>query len=273
MRSRRSVIIVTLALLTIPALAGPAPAGGSWLAPERSAYVPAEIAVLRGDFGNGSLEGRIADGPFVAYLLPQNRWINDQVVPGSAIRLGELTIVRMSEHLFHARVEFEVPSVPTGMYHIQYCNEPCTVNGIGDLIGGEPIAIGATRVEARLLILTQRLRWKVDAAAARARQQVLTERKRSQEALSQRAHDLRAAEARVGELAGELAETRRALRIERSSSSWGPAVGALLLFGLGLVVVVIVMARRLRRARLDAELHALTHDEPVGAEVATHPTG
>jgi hypothetical protein len=273
MRSRRTVVVVTLALLAIPAFAGPASAGGSWLAPERSAYVPAEIAVFRGDFGSGSLEGRIADGPFVAYLLPENRWINDQVVPASAIRLGELTIVRVSEHIFHARVEFEVPSVPTGMYHIQYCNEPCTVNGIGDLIGGDPIAIGATRMEARLLILTQRLRWKIDAVAARARQQILTERRRSQEALSQRAYDLRAAEARVSELAGELAETTRALRIERSSRSWGPAVGALLLLGLGLLVVVMVIARRLRRARLDAELHALAHDEPVGAEVATHPTG
>jgi hypothetical protein len=273
MRSRTSVIIVALALLAIPVLAGPAFAGGSWLAPERSAYVPAEIAVFQGDFGSGSLEGRTADGPFVAYLLPLNRWINDQVVPASAIRLGELMIVRMSEHHFHARVEFEVPSVPTGMYHIQYCNEPCTVDGIGDLIGGDPIAIGATRVEARLLILTQRLRWKVEAAAARARQQVLTERKRSQEALSLRTYDLRAAEARVSELAGELAETKRTLRIERSSSSWGPAVGALLLLGLGLLVVVIVMGTRLRGTRLDAELHALTHDEQVGTEVATHSAG
>jgi hypothetical protein len=41
---------------------------------------------------------------------------------------------------------------------------------------------------------------------------------------------------------------------------------------LGFLVVVIVMATRLRRARLDAELHALTH-EPGGAEMATHPTG
>src|SRR5687768_15729540 len=56
MRSRTSVIIVTLALLAIPVFAGPAFAGGSWLAPERSAYVPAEIAVFQGDFGSGSLE-------------------------------------------------------------------------------------------------------------------------------------------------------------------------------------------------------------------------
>jgi hypothetical protein len=269
MRSRRSVIIVTLTLLTVPVLAGPATAGGSWLAPERSAYVPAEIAVFLGDFSSGSLEGRIADGPFVAYLLPLGRWINDQVVPASAIPLGELTIVRMSKHLFHARVEFEVPNVPTGMYHIQYCNEPCTVNGIGDLEGGESVAIGATRLEARLLILTQRLRWKVDAAADEARQHLLTERERSQEALSERMYELRAAEARVSELARELAEARRALRIERSSLPWGPVAGALLP-GLGLLVVLIVVATRLRRARIDAELHALTHDEPVEAEWASH---
>jgi hypothetical protein len=266
MRVRRSVISVfTVTLLAVPAVAHPASAGGSWLAPERSAYVPAESAVFRGDFGSGSLEGRIADGPYIAYLLPQNRWIRDHVVPAPAIRLGELTIVRMSGHLFHARLEFEVPDVPTGMYHIQYCNDPCTVDGIGDLIGGDSIAIGATRTEGRLLILTQRLRWKVDAAEARARQQALTEHKRFQEALNERVHSLRAAEVRVSELADELAETRRALQIERSSRSWGPAAGALLLLALVLLAVAIVMATRLRRARVDAELHALTHNEPIGA--------
>ena len=237
MRVRRSVLLAIVTLLAVSALAAPASAGGSWLTPERSAYVPAETAVFRGSFGTGSLEGRIADGPYFAYLLPQDRWIHGHAVPASAIRLGELTIVRTSGQSFDARLEFEVPDVPTGMYHIGYCNEPCTVDGIGDLIGGESFAIGATRTEARLLILTERLRWKVDAAAARARQEALTERKRFQEALS-----------------------------ERTFRSWGPVAGALLLLGLGLLVVIMVLATRLRRARVDAELHALTHDEPVGAE-------
>jgi hypothetical protein len=252
MRVRRSVIAIIFSLLTVPALPGHASAGGSWLSPERSSYVPGESAAFRGVFSTGSLEGRIADGPYFAYLLPHNRWIEHHAVPASAIGLGQLMIDKTSEGLFRGRLEFEVPAVSTGMYHIGYCNEPCTVNGIGDLIGGEPIAIGATRTEARLLILTQRLRTKV-ASVVQTHQETLTEHGK----------DLRAAEARASWLSDELAQVRRALQVERSRGSWGPMAGTGLL-ALGMLVIIVVMAARLRRARLDAELQALTHSEAVG---------
>ncbi|MGH2680684.1 MAG: hypothetical protein ACRDG8_09445 [Actinomycetota bacterium] len=244
-------------------MAGTASAGGSWLVPERSALVPAETAVFEGDFSSGSLEGRISDGPYLAFLLPQARWMQGHVVPPAAIQLGELEIVRTNEYLFHARVEFEVPNVPPGLYHIQYCNEPCTVDGIGDLIGSEYFAIGTTRTEARLLILTQRLRWKLDEARARAGQEALTERERLEDESSAQTYTLRAAEVRAGELAGELDRTRLALRVERSRSSGGPVAGALLLLILALLSLVLVMATRLRRVRVDAELHALTIEQPA----------
>jgi hypothetical protein len=252
MRVQRSVIAIMFSLLAVPALPGHALAGGSWLSPERSAYVPGESAAFHGVFSSGSLEGRIADGPYFAYLLPQNRWIEHLKVPTSAISLGEIMIDHMGEHLFRARVEFEVPAVPTGMYHIGYCNAPCTVNGIGDLIGGESIAIGATRTEARLSIVTQRLRAKVASVV-----------QTHQETLTKHGKDLRAAQARAGWLSAELAQVRHALRVERSRGSWGP-MAAIVLLALGLLVVMVVMSARLRRARLDAELQTLTHTETVG---------
>lgn len=250
---RRSLIAIMLGLLAVPALPGHALAGGSWLSPERSAYVPGESAAFHGVFSSGSLEGRIADGPYFAYLLPQNKWIEHHKVPASAIGVGELMIDQIGEQLFRARVEFEVPAVSTGMYHIGYCNEPCTVDGIGDLIGGESIAIGATRTEARLLIVTRRLRAKVALVA-----------QRHQETLTEHGKDLRTAEARASWLSDELAQVRHALRVERSRGSWEPMAGAVLL-ALGLFVIIVVMAARLRRVRIDAELQALTHSEPVGA--------
>ncbi|MGH2659857.1 MAG: hypothetical protein ACRDHS_09375 [Actinomycetota bacterium] len=69
-----AVLVATLEALAVPT--GPAAAGGSWLVPDRRAYVPGDRALLRGSFSTGSLEGRISDGPFFAYLLPQGRWID-----------------------------------------------------------------------------------------------------------------------------------------------------------------------------------------------------
>jgi hypothetical protein len=74
---------------------------------------------------------------------------------------------------------------------------------------------------------------------------------------------LRTAEARVGQLAEELGETRRALRIERSSGPSQPLIGGLLALGLGLIAAIIVLASRLRAARIDVELQALTHAESI----------
>jgi hypothetical protein len=70
----------------------------------------------------------------LAYLLPQNTSIEDMRVPEAAIRLGELRIVRDKSYGKRASVTFTVPDVPTRWYYVSYCNDPCTVNGIGDLV-------------------------------------------------------------------------------------------------------------------------------------------
>src|ERR687896_1881493 len=92
MRARRFIILAATLATPNALLTTPASAGGSWITPERSAYVLGQLAVVRGSFGSGSQEGRIDDGPFIAYLLPATRWITNGKVPEGAIRLGELMI-------------------------------------------------------------------------------------------------------------------------------------------------------------------------------------
>jgi len=264
MRLRRLVVVVGVLGVLMLGVA-PALAGGSWITPGRSAYEPADVAVIRGTFGSGAYEGRLDDGPFIAYLLPATRWINDGRVPAAAIPIGELTITGTC-CTFHARVEFRVPDLPTGMYHVQYCNEPCTVDGIGDLIGSESFAIGATRTEARLLIQTQRLRWKIDEVAYRARQAASAEIRDVKLQLRLVRGQLTITEGQVEELTEALGATRRALKTERTAvgAAW-VLPGGLLLAVIVLLIGLAVTTKRLRAARLDAELQALTH-EPTHAE-------
>lgn len=180
MRRTRSIPAVLLAGLVALALpAGPASAGGSWLVPDRRAYVPGDRALLRGHFSNGSLEGRISDGPYFAYLLPHGRWIHGSDIPGTAIRLGELRIVRGDgRYPKRARAEFMVPEVARGIYHVAYCNDSCTLDGIGDLIGSSSFAIAPTRAEGRLMVRVARLESMVRIVAQRVHARAREERKR-----------------------------------------------------------------------------------------------
>jgi hypothetical protein len=144
MRAHRLILVVAAALGGVALLPTFASAGGGWSTPARSAYVPAQVAIVQGTFWEGATGDAIADGPYIAYLLPANRWIQGRRVPEAAIPVGQVMITRTDGHGFIARVEFRVPDLPAGLYHIQYCNDPCTVYGLGDLIGSESFAIGAT---------------------------------------------------------------------------------------------------------------------------------
>jgi hypothetical protein len=257
---RRLVLVVTIIAVGSGLLPTPARAGGSWLNPGRSTYVPSQVAIINGSFGSGSYEGEVDDGPFVAYLLPANRWISGRNVPSVAIPVGELVITETgTASLYRAHVRFRVPDVPGGMYHIQYCNLPCTVDGLGDLIGSASFAIGATPTEARLVMRVQQLRWKIQEVAYRARH-----------AASDRVRDvtreLRTVEERLGEAEGRVRELDRAveelrasLRSGRSGSAATGWIAAALLLGLiTCAVLVMSLRKRLERRRLDAELRALT---------------
>jgi len=262
MRARRSILVVAATLGGLGAVLPTAPAsagGGSWISPDRSAYLPAEVAVFQGRFWEGSDEVRLEKGPFVAYLLPNSRWINGLRVPGAAIPVGELTITRIDGGVFRARVAFRVPDVPTGLYRIDYCNDPCTVRWLGDLVGSEFFAIGSTRTEGRLLLQAEDLRFKIREAAYHARQRAADQIRGLKQDLRAAAGREAFAEVRVGELTETLRTTRRALEAERSNvAKRSVIVGGLILAALALLVLLGVAIKRLRAARLDAELQAIT---------------
>jgi hypothetical protein len=270
MRAPRFVLVVAAALGGVALLPTSASAGGGWSTPGRSSYVPAQVAVVRGTFWAGATEGTIADGPYIAYLLPANRWIQGHRVPEVAIPVGEVMITRMDGHSFLARVAFPVPDLPVGLYHIQYCNDPCTVEALGDLIGSDLFAIGATRTEGHLLMLAQRLRSRIDEVAYRARQEAAREIRDLKRDLSAAASRETNARIQARELAETLGTTRKALGAERSTVAKTSVIaGGLFLMALALLLLLVVTMRRLRDARVDAELQDLTADPNVEADIGS----
>jgi hypothetical protein len=260
MRARRFVLVVTAALGGVALLPTSAGAGGGWSIPGRSAYVPAQVAIVQGTFWEGSTGEAIADGPFIAYLLPANRWIQGHRVPEAAIPVGQVMITRMDGGGFLSRVEFRVPDLPAGLYHIQYCNDPCTVFGLGDLIGSESFAIGATLAEGRLLMLAHHLQSRIDEITYRLRQKAAAQVRGVERELTAARGLQTIAEVRARELAETLRTTQRALEAERSTAATAFVItGGLALVVIALLVMLVVTARRLRAARLDTELESMTH--------------
>ena len=119
--------------------AGPATAGGGWLAPVQDRYEPGEQATLV-----GYTQGPVPDEPFYAYLRPAG----DGSVPAlddTGRYVGELD-VRETIHRgylrFRVSVTFAVPAnLPAGEYEITYCDDPCTGQFLGDLVPS-PVSIG-----------------------------------------------------------------------------------------------------------------------------------
>jgi hypothetical protein len=262
MRARRFVIVLAAALGGMALLPTSASAGGGWSTPGRSAYVPAQVAIVQATISEGSTGEAIGDGPFIAYLLPENRRIQGGRVPEAAIPVGQVMITRMDGHRFLARVEFRVPDLPTGVYFIQYCNDPCpgyTVSGLGDLIGSESFAIGATLAEGRLLMLAQRLRSKIEGVTYRLRREAAAQVRGVERELTAARGLQTVAEVRVRELTETLRTIRTALEAERSTLATAfVTASGLVLIVIALLVMLLVTTRRLRAARLDAELQAVT---------------
>jgi hypothetical protein len=197
--------VLTAAIL---ATAGPAAAGGSWLETEDQYYPPGSQATARGTFGPGAYEGRVSDGPYYAYLVPGFRWFEKPgPVPDYAIPLGPITIRRATGNYccWAAALTFTVPDLPPGRYSIDYCNDPCTVNGIGDLIGGS-FWVADTQEEARLMA-------RIDRLEAKAK------------SLKRIKHDLRRTEAALAEAEDEQVSLINELRVAALQTASASARG------------------------------------------------
>jgi hypothetical protein len=187
-------LVPTVLVAGILGAGGPAAAGGSWLETDEQYYPPGSQATAKGTFGPGAYRGRVSDGPYYAYLVPGFRWFEKPgPVPDYAVPLGPITIRRATGNYccWVASLTFTVPDLPPGRYSIDYCNDHCTVNGIGDLLGGS-FWVADTQDEARLMARIDRLEAKA-------------------ESLKRIKRDLREAETELGDLQGvesELAELR-----------------------------------------------------------------
>lgn len=241
MRRRLATALVLLSIVLVPAV--PASVGGSWVYPDRGAYVPGDLARLHGSFSlRGSLEGSIADGPYVADLLPEGTWIGSTRVPADAIRLGELRISRAEgTHPTRAVVTFTVPDVPAGWYHVGYCNQPCTVNGIGDLIGSWRFVVAPTRSEGRRLRQVDRLEHRIDSALRKAHAHARVEQNKLERALEARSTALDEARRRIAALESTLANrpVGQASQGRTLVAGWAGVVLA-----VALVAAALIVARR-----------------------------
>jgi hypothetical protein len=229
-RSALAMVILTVVLVPARGMAG-----GSWLQPERPGYGVGEIATLRTTFYSGSLEGTIADGPYVAYLLPiGSTGIDDP----DAIPVGEIEMRPVSGTGIAARVTFTVPHVPTGWYVLEYCNDPCTVDGIGDLVGGQEFFIAPSAIEGVLRARIDRLVDRVSFARTNGRRGVA----RLEATLEARTAELAAARAAARRPIPPPATVveRRAAPEESSVTWWITLLGC----ALGLAAGVAIGRRR-----------------------------
>jgi hypothetical protein len=180
--------------------------------------------------------GGIDDGPYVVYLNPGSTYVRPGSVPPTAITLGQLEIVRKRFSTV-ARITFTVPSVPTGEYTMSLCNDPCTVDGLGDIVGGW-LRITQTTKEGRLiarLVDVKRDRSALNHAVKEADVQAQELRSSSEEAA-------RAIEG----LRGDVADLETQLRAAREASSqagpliewWAAALGALVLLPLAIAILL-----------------------------------
>jgi hypothetical protein len=195
----------------------PAGAGGvSWLEFDRRYLVVGHRVTGSTAFfddASGRTGGRIADGPYTAYLVPDERWIEPPTIPAKAIPLGTLGIADIGRPggMARAHLTFTVPDVPPGRYTIGLCNDPCAKSSVGDLYGGG-IEVVATPLDARLAVEAGRSDRKLERLEARLEERMngllrgwerLGEMRNAQTLLADRVAEL---ETQVAGLQGELRE-------------------------------------------------------------------
>lgn len=170
MRGIRILFLTTMiGAMVLVAPSGAAANGGAYLEFDRTYYVA-------GDEGHGvtyvSLPARkehlLEEGPFHVFALPRGVSIREgHPIPPSAIRLGTVTVTE-EDGSYEFETDFIVPDLDPGWYDIGVCNDPCTISGFRESLGGS-LSIVETRREAQLLTTNGRLRSQLFGARREAR--------------------------------------------------------------------------------------------------------
>lgn len=158
MRRIRSILVtmgLLLALLSVnPVAAG---GGGSTFDFSRRWFAPGQMVVGTTQFTDGIEEqGRVADGPYFAYLVPGETFIDPPRLPRDAIRLGRVRMRRQDSGIWAASIRFVVPNVRPGTYTVSLCNDPCRNAYVGDLMGAW-ISIATSAEQAKIRNLEDRI--------------------------------------------------------------------------------------------------------------------
>src|SRR5262249_50628627 len=146
----RLLIACAIALGTLGVMAGPAIAGGGFLAPVQDRYEAGDRVTLVAYVGEGVGEGglgRVGDGPFFAYLraIDATPTIRNQLqmAPFTPLErdlpVGRLSVTPTGSPgylAYRVSISFDLPAMlPAGRYSLIYCNATCS-KGLDDLIGG-----------------------------------------------------------------------------------------------------------------------------------------
>lgn len=170
MRGIRMLFLTTMiGGMVLVSPSGAAANGGAYLEFDHTYYVA-------GDEGHAvtyvSLPARkehlLDEGPFHVFALPRGVSLREgHPIPPTAIRLGTVTVIEEDES-YEFGTDFIVPDLDPGWYGIGVCNDPCTISGFRESLGGS-LAIVETRREAQLLTANDRLRGQLFGARREAR--------------------------------------------------------------------------------------------------------
>jgi hypothetical protein len=152
MRPKRTILVLVTAVgvLALPVEAASAN-GGSYLELDRAHYLPGEHGTAVTYVTVPERKESIFDlGPFYLFALPEGMTLReDRPIPSAAVRIGTFAIEE-EKHQYELTADFTAPQLDGGFYSLQVCNDPCTVSGFREALGGS-ISIVATQREADLL--------------------------------------------------------------------------------------------------------------------------
>lgn len=133
---RVSWAVLIMVALGVGALGSPAEAGGSTFDFHRRWFAPGQSVTGTTRFSDWTgATGRVADGPYFAYLVRGDQLIEPPLLPRKAIRLGEVGMKHVNGDIWKASIRFVVPNVRPGTYTVSLCNDPCRNAYVGDLMG------------------------------------------------------------------------------------------------------------------------------------------
>jgi hypothetical protein len=170
MRGRRRFLSTMLAGALLLVTADDATAnGGAYLEFDRTHYLPGDAGVATAYVSVPRKKTHLFDrGPFYLFAIPSGMsLIEGHPIPSAAIRLGTVTIEEEKDS-YELLAEFTVPQIDPGFYEMGVCNDPCTISGFREPLGGT-ISIVETRREAELLTKNAELRGRLFGVRREAR--------------------------------------------------------------------------------------------------------